>query len=91
MASLRMLRLNDNDLTRLEISLFPKLRTLYADGNRLKGLERSTGSLESLSMRSQRVGGFRLGSKDLEGVKRLYMSGTALSSYKSDSTADKIR
>ncbi|ORY32290.1 hypothetical protein BCR39DRAFT_523772 [Naematelia encephala] len=81
---IRTLRLSDNDLDRFDISFFPKVRTLYADGNRLHGLERSDGTggrrLESLSLRNQRVESFKLTLKDLENVKRLYISGNTLSS-----------
>lgn len=75
MSNVRFLRLSDNDLSSLDLSRFPRLRTLYADGNRLTGLEHSSGRLENLSLRSQRAPGLRLEVRVLENVKRLYISG----------------
>jgi len=75
MLCVRTIQLNDNDLSTLDFSRFPKLRTLYADGNRLTTLGSSSGRLENLSLRSQRAGGLRLEGKLLESVKRLYISG----------------
>ncbi|WWD17902.1 hypothetical protein CI109_102347 [Kwoniella shandongensis] len=86
MSAVRVLRFSDNDLSQFDLSLFPKLRTLYADNNRLSHLYRSEphsaggDRLENLSMRNQRgVSSFRLSLRDLENVKRLYLSGNALS------------
>ncbi|KAK8865912.1 hypothetical protein IAR55_001060 [Kwoniella newhampshirensis] len=84
MPTVRVLRFSDNHLTHFDLSLFPKLRTLYADNNRLSHLVRSethsaSGRLENLSLRNQRkTSSLRLGLKDLENVKRLYLSGNAL-------------
>ena len=75
MLHVRMLRLSDNDLSSLDLSRFPRLRTLYVDVNRLTSLGHSGGRLENLSLRSQRVAGLRLEAKVLENVKRLYISG----------------
>lgn len=67
-----------NDLTVLNLAHFPKTRTLYADENRLTGIERSDrsrGRIEALSLRSQRGKGLRLGQGEMENLKRLYISG----------------
>lgn len=81
MPLVRTLRVSENELRAVDVSLFPRLRTLYADNNLLLGLNRSNGTggkrLESLSMRNQRVEGFALTLADLESVKRLYISGTS--------------
>ncbi|WVQ97321.1 hypothetical protein IAU59_004432 [Kwoniella sp. CBS 9459] len=88
MLSVRVLRFSENDIRLFDLSLFPKVRTLYADGNRLTQLSRSSassssnGRLENLSLRNQRISSnssLRLSYKDLENVKRLYLSGNALS------------
>ncbi|WVF70606.1 hypothetical protein IAT40_005398 [Kwoniella sp. CBS 6097] len=89
MLSVRVLRFSENDLRHFDFSLFPKVRTLYADGNRLTQLSRSSASssssssrLENLSLRNQRLSSestLSLLYKDLENVKRLYLSGNALS------------
>lgn len=78
LTTLRTLRISRNDLALLDLAHFPKLRTLYADENRLVGLQRGGGSrsrLEALSLRSQRVRGLRLRKEEIEGLKRLYLSG----------------
>ncbi|OCF33354.1 hypothetical protein I316_05096 [Kwoniella heveanensis BCC8398] len=88
MISVRVLRFSENDLRHFDLSLFPKVRTLYADGNRLSQLSRSStcssssGRLENLSLRNQRISSastFKLSYRDLENVKRLYLSGNSLS------------
>ncbi len=56
---MRTLRVSHNDLGELDISNLPRLRTLYADNNRLRSIGRSTGygssRLENLSIRNQGV------------------------------------
>lgn len=78
----RILRVSDNDISHLDLSHFPKVRTLFADGNSLPGLSRSmsTGGhrIENLSLRNQRVGRLALTPEDLQSVKRLYLSGNRL-------------
>jgi Leucine-rich repeat (LRR) protein len=76
--SLRNLRISDNELASLDLASFPKIRTLYADGNRLSGLARSDGSrsrLENLSLRYQEGADIRIDWEELAGVRRLYLSG----------------
>lgn len=83
MPSVRVLRASDNDLESLDVSLFPKVRTLYADNNALPGLSRSSSGgnrIENLSLRNQRVQQFALLPEDLHCVKRLYVSGNRLES-----------
>jgi Leucine-rich repeat (LRR) protein len=79
---IRSLRFCDNDITYIDLSHFPKLRTLFADNNALPGLSRSmsTGGhrIENLSVRNQRVGHLTLLAEDLQSVKRLYLSGNRL-------------
>jgi len=77
MLTVKSIKLSDNDMSAFELSGFPKLRTLYADGNRLTSLEQGVGRLENLSLRSQRVPLVRVEKKVLESVKRLYISGTS--------------
>ncbi|WRT64124.1 uncharacterized protein IL334_001053 [Kwoniella shivajii] len=84
MMSIRVLRYSANDIDHFDLSSFPKIRTLYADGNKLSHLSRSdssssNGRLENLSLRNQRSTSLRLTAKDLENVKRLYLSGNSLS------------
>ncbi len=55
MEKLRVLRLSDNVISRIDLSHFAGLRTLYMDNNRLgtvDGAERLK-RLENLSLRSQ--------------------------------------
>jgi hypothetical protein len=78
MTTLRELRVMSNDLSVLDLAEFPRLKTLYADENRLRTLARSDdgiGRIEALSLRNQRVKGLRLPASELEAVKRLYISG----------------
>lgn len=78
MTSLRILKIGENDISRLDLGLFPKLRTLDADNNRLSNLFRSGGcptKLDSLSIRSQRVKEINLPTAEMGRVKRLYISG----------------
>ncbi|WWC66241.1 uncharacterized protein I206_100142 [Kwoniella pini CBS 10737] len=84
MSSIRVLRFSDNNIDHFDISFFPKIRTLYADGNKLTHLSRSnsnnTGRLENLSLRNQRISNdlqLKLTFRDLENVKRLYLSGNS--------------
>lgn len=81
MTTVRTLRVNDNDVSSVDMSNFPKLRTLYADGNRIARLSRSgfeTSRLENLSLRNQRCSQLRLSRAELSPVKRLYVSGKLL-------------
>ena len=78
MPSLRTVRISDNDVTALDLCNFPKLRTLYADRNRLNGLRRTGGGksrIENLSLRNQAGETLRLRWTELQSVKRLYLSG----------------
>lgn len=78
MSTLRSLRINDNEISAIDLSNFPKLRTLYADGNRIPRLTRSgteTSRIENLSFRNQRCPALRLSRAELAPVKRLYVSG----------------
>jgi Leucine-rich repeat (LRR) protein len=78
MMTVRTLRINDNEIPSIDLSNFPKLRTLYADGNRIARLSRSgfeTSRLENLSLRNQRCSQLRLSRSELSLVKRLYVSG----------------
>jgi Leucine-rich repeat (LRR) protein len=76
--TVRTLRINDNEISSIDLSNFPKLRTLYADGNCIARLSRSgfeTSRLENLSLRNQRCSQLRLSRSELSPVKRLYVSG----------------
>lgn len=78
MTSLRILKIGENDISRLDLGDFPKLRTLDADNNRLNNLARSGVSqskLDSLSIRSQRVKQVDLPAAEMGRIKRLYISG----------------
>ena len=82
MPSIITLKVSENRLTSLDLSRFPKARTVYADRNQLCRLARSEGGtsrVENLSLRNQKVSGLRLRLSDLESVKRLYLSGNPLS------------
>jgi len=84
MTTVRSLRINDNEIASIDLSNFPKLRTLYADGNRIDRLSRSgfeSSRLENLSLRNQRCSQLRLSRSELSPVKRLYVSGKCLSSF----------
>lgn len=84
MTTVRTLRVADNEISSVDLSNFPKLRTLYADGNRIDRLSRSgfeTSRLENLSLRNQRCSQLRLSRSELSSVKRLYVSGNYLSSF----------
>lgn len=76
--ALRVLKISSNDISRIDLHDFPKLRILDADDNRLTTLIR-TGSTQSrlnaLSMRSQRVKQIDLPSREMANVRRLYISG----------------
>lgn len=81
MSNLRILRVSDNDLSTLDVSLFPRIRTLFADNNALPGLTRNGSGghrIENLSLRSQRVQAFSLTPEDVQSAKRLYISGNRL-------------
>ena len=78
MTTVRTLRINDNEISAVDLSNFPKLRTMYADGNCIARLSRSgfeTNRLENLSLRNQRCSQLRLSRSELSPVKRLYVSG----------------
>jgi Leucine-rich repeat (LRR) protein len=78
MTTVRTLRINDNEISSVDLSNFPKLRTLYADGNCISRLSRSgfeTSRLDNLSLRNQRCSQLRLSRNELSPVKRLYVSG----------------
>ncbi|KAJ9116425.1 hypothetical protein QFC22_004867 [Naganishia vaughanmartiniae] len=81
--SLRALRLSHNRLKTVDMSKFPRLRSLYADGNQIRTLVRSSKHssvrLEYLSLRDQDVSDLDLSYADLRDVKRLYISGNRLS------------
>ncbi|EIW81244.1 L domain-like protein [Coniophora puteana RWD-64-598 SS2] len=80
MPRLRILRVSGNRLQQLNASLFPNLRTLYADNNSLGTLtkaERLT-KLENLSMRNQGCRELHLPTRQFRDVKRLYLSGNKL-------------
>lgn len=87
MNTVRTLRISDNELSTLDMSDFPKLRTLYADGNRISSLSRSrshgndVSRLENLSLRNQRCSNLRISSTELAPVKRLYVSGEPFIPY----------
>ncbi|WWC58752.1 uncharacterized protein I303_101296 [Kwoniella dejecticola CBS 10117] len=88
MTSMRVLRFSENNIDHFDLSLFPKIRTLYADGNKLTHLSRSTsggnGRLENLSLRNQRSSNgssLTLTFKDLENIKRLYLSGNSFNKH----------
>lgn len=80
--AVRTLRFSDNDVAHIDLSHFPKVRTLFADNNALPGLSRSLSGgghrIENLSVRNQRVGCLSLSAEDLQSVKRLYVSGNRL-------------
>ena len=81
MNSIKTLRLSQNELTTLDLASFPRTRILYADENKLRTLDRTDGGkgkLEALSLRNQRINGFRLPASETAGVKRLYVSGMFL-------------
>jgi Leucine-rich repeat (LRR) protein len=85
MTTVRTLRINDNQISAVDMSNFPKLRTLYADGNCISRLSRSgfeTSRLENLSLRNQRCSQLRLSRSELSPVKRLYVSGKHISVFK---------
>ncbi|KIJ54584.1 hypothetical protein M422DRAFT_24524 [Sphaerobolus stellatus SS14] len=78
---LRTLRISSNRLTRLDVSSFVNVRTLYADNNKLGdivGVKRLR-RLENLSLRNQGGAGLSLRVHDIRDVKRLYLSGNPLS------------
>ncbi|WVQ70970.1 hypothetical protein IAR50_000495 [Cryptococcus sp. DSM 104548] len=82
MPNVRVLKFSDNKVSHFDISLFPKLRTLYADNNSLTHIARTdryaSSRLENLSIRNQRGPQLRLTFADLEDVRRLYISGNPL-------------
>ncbi|KAI0655635.1 hypothetical protein C8Q70DRAFT_1115791 [Cubamyces menziesii] len=81
MLRLRILRVSSNRLQGLNASLFPNLRTLYADNNSLGTIAKAyrLTKLENLSLRNQNGrGGLTLALRDVRDVKRLYLSGNPL-------------
>lgn len=82
LSSVRILKVSRNHLTHLNLADFPRLRTLYADGNEITHLGSIRGKpnkIETLSMRNQRVKSFRLMFNLFPNVRRLYISGNDLS------------
>ncbi|KAJ3483544.1 hypothetical protein NLJ89_g12054 [Agrocybe chaxingu] len=79
---LRILRVSNNRLTQLDVGSMPHLRTLYADNNALSGIAQlgKLSKLENLSVRNQAGRGFKLLTRDVRDVKRLYLSGNPLKS-----------
>jgi hypothetical protein len=75
LTSLRTLKLSNNNLSSFSITYTPKVRTLYLDFNRLRGILGKSRRIQSLSIRSQTVEGLSLGYEVSQGVKRLYISG----------------
>ncbi|KAG1763031.1 hypothetical protein EDD22DRAFT_888907 [Suillus occidentalis] len=80
MPRLRILRASGNRLKRLNVGVFPNLRTLYLDNNSLESLVKAErlSKLENLSMRNQAGCGFYLSTRQFRDVKRLYLSGNKL-------------
>ncbi|TYJ56366.1 hypothetical protein B9479_002914 [Cryptococcus floricola] len=82
MPNVRVLRFSDNEVSHFDASLFPKIRTLYADNNSLTHIARTdrhaSSRLENISLRNQRAPSLRLTFADLENVRRLYVSGNPL-------------
>ncbi|GAA5913799.1 uncharacterized protein JCM6883_003995, partial [Sporobolomyces salmoneus] len=79
---LRILRLCNNPISRLDVSFAPKLRTIYVDSARLGLVEGTEGlrKLENLSLRDQSGGALTLAMPTIRDVKRLYLSGNPLPS-----------
>ncbi|KAK4686278.1 protein NUD1, partial [Tremellales sp. Uapishka_1] len=65
MTHVRILRISDNDIKQFDLSLFPQVRTLFADNNGIARLERSEptseGRLENLSLRNQKTSSLWVG------------------------------
>ncbi|KAF7299336.1 hypothetical protein MIND_00882800 [Mycena indigotica] len=87
MGRLRVLRASGNRIApgALGVAGLGGLRTLYVDGNALRGDEllgdgggRPLRSLENLSIRSQRGGALRMDVGAVRDAKRLYLSGNTL-------------
>ncbi|KAK6086833.1 WD repeat domain-containing protein [Seiridium cupressi] len=85
MSSLKYLRLSNNSVTSLNLALFPSLRLLHADRNRLvslKGFSRAR-RLDSLSLREQK-GDVPLDLSFLKAayeVRKLFLSGNLLTTF----------
>ncbi|KAF8305207.1 L domain-like protein [Clavulina sp. PMI_390] len=77
LSHLRILRLSDNRLPEFNAAPFVHLRTLYLDGNKLHHIHDLVRlvKLENLSLRNQAGGHLALNSRDIQDVKRLYLSG----------------
>lgn len=85
MRSLRYLKLSGNSLENIDVSMFPNLRLLYLDRNRLEmvsGLLK-TKYLDSLSMREQQAGSVIDKSflSDACEVRKLFLSGNFLGTF----------
>ena len=86
LAKLQVLKISHNSIASLDVSFLPALRQLHADGNKLSHLSRTSTDrvclIDSLSLRSQRLPAssrLHLSGHDLQSVRRLYVSGNALS------------
>jgi Leucine-rich repeat (LRR) protein len=81
LVSLQTLKVSNNRLRRLDVRGFPQLRTLYADGNELESINPTGGPtrLQTLSARSQAGTALVVTGRELRHVKRLFLSGNALS------------
>ncbi|MBW0462828.1 hypothetical protein O181_002543 [Austropuccinia psidii MF-1] len=80
MPNLRVLRISENRLERIDVSNLVNLRTLYIDNNDLMeilGAERLR-KLENLSARDQRGGELSLPMRQVRDVKRIYLGGNPL-------------
>lgn len=78
---MRILKISGNKLSRIPLSCLPRLRTLYADGNRIEELgnmQSTPSKLETVSVRNQLVKHFRIAFSAFPDLKRLYISGNDL-------------
>lgn len=78
---MRILKISGNSLSRIPLHSLPRLRTLYADGNRIQHLgdiRVKASKLETLSVRNQLVKHFRIDFPTFPDLKRLYISGNDL-------------
>ena len=82
--SLKYLKLSGNHLTSLEVSLYPNLRLLYLDRNRLGSITGllKTKHLDSLSLREQREATLDMAflNQCFE-IRKLFLSGNLLTSF----------
>ncbi|KAL2069678.1 hypothetical protein VTL71DRAFT_14357 [Oculimacula yallundae] len=85
MSALKYLKLSDNDLEAIDVSMFPNLRLLYLDRNRLSTVSGllKTKYLDSLSMREQQAG-ITIDQSFLSEaceVRKLFLSGNLLKTF----------